>query len=157
MEGKKSWVFLPVFIRNYPLGKSGMEIFQGVFFFSRKFGKRKRNVTRKDMVSYSLPGKWGTKGRPGKLSPSSWVGSWDINLEATFRSMESFQTNKQTETLKHKMTCSKCRFYFCFEFFTLLFLSFPLKNQRGSDVVDFRGLRATDALGGLPSVTKKNL
>lgn len=92
-----------------------MGIFQGrkkfsrkkkFFFFQGSLVKERKILQERIWSSIhcleSEEPKWSKK--TGKLSPSFCIGSWDINMEATFRSMKGFQTRRLTETLKHKMT-----------------------------------------------------
>lgn len=85
-----------------------MGIFQVFFFFFFQGSLVKERKILQERIWSSIcclkneEPKWSKKA--GKLSRFFCVGSWDINMEATFRSMKGFQTRKLTETLKHKMT-----------------------------------------------------
>lgn len=116
MGENKSWVSQLILIRSCSLGekkKTNKEVSQ--FFFQRKFGERKKNITGKDIVSYLLSEKWGPQGRWGKLENFLVLfesDPWNIDMGPTFRSMEHFQTNKEVKTLKHNMIFRDVSFIF---------------------------------------------
>lgn len=67
--------------------------------------------------------------------------------------MENFQTNKQTKTLKHKMTFKDVSFILVLNsshYYTI----FTLKTTGGSGVIKLKGLRITDALEWLARFDK---
>lgn len=102
MEEDKSWVFLPILIRNYPLKKVLNKYFD--FFFQGKLGERRKSITGKTTTCCLLSERWGTKGRQLKRETILLflISSWNRNVEATFRNMENFQTNRQRKTNAQK-------------------------------------------------------